>query len=240
MALAVRVHGYEADGEVWADAASADDVCAGGVSFILDRRVVVGQVLRLDLPLPRTLRSFDHHTPTVRVYALVRHVTLTASGYRVGTLFFGQNPPRGFEANPAGRFLLPDDLARGDFAAEGEPAPMPRPAPPAEPDVRPDPNGRRASERFAVLVNLLVEQADEWGEVLREELTVTDNVSEGGAQVRTTLELKTGDVVCIRETEGPFEGRAEVRGASVAADGIRRLHLRFLDGRAPKHLVRKR
>jgi hypothetical protein len=240
MALPVRVHGYEADGEVWADAASADDVCSGGVSFTLGRSVVVGQVLRLDLPLPRTLRSFDLSGPTHRVYALVRHVALTATGFRVGTLFFGKEPPRGFEANPAGRFLLPNDLQDGDPRAEGDPAIEPRPFPSPEPELPPDPNGRRRSERFEVLVNFLIQQADEWGEVLREELTVTDNVSEGGAQVRTTLELKTGDVVCIREAEGPFEGRAEVCGASIAPNGIRRLHLKFLDGRAPKHLVRTR
>jgi hypothetical protein len=235
MALPVQVHGYAADGEVWADVASADDVSSGGVSFTLERAVEVGQVLRLDLPLPRTLRSFDQGAPTHRVYALVRNVTLTQSGYRVGTMFFGREPPRGFETNPAARFLFPGDVEAKEARPDGPPRA-------AEPEVEepPDPNGRRRSERFELLVNLLLQQADEWGEILREELTVTDNLSEGGARVRTTLELKPGDVVCVKETEGSFEGRAQVRGASLGPDGIRRLHLKFLDGKAPRHLVRKR
>jgi hypothetical protein len=230
----VRVHGYAADGEVWADVASADGVSSGGVSFTLERAVEVGQVLRLDLPLPRTLRSFDQGAPSHRVYALVRNVTLTQTGYRVGTMFFGREPPKGFEANPSARFLFPDDVETKDAPAGARPKA-------AEPEEEPpDPNGRRRSERFELLVNLLVQQADEWGEILREELTVTDNLSEGGARVRTTLELKPGDVVCVKEAEGSFEGRAQVRGASLGSDGIRRLHIKFLDGKAPRHLVRKR
>lgn len=231
----MRVHGYAADGEVWADVASADSVSSGGVSFTLERPVEVGQVLRLDLPLPRTLRSFEPAAPSHRVYALVRNVTLTQAGYRVGTMFFGREPPRGFETNPAARFLFPGDVE----------TPAARPAgasPGAQPETQmpADPNGRRASERFELLVNLLIQEADEWGEILREELTVTDNLSEGGARVRTTLELQSGDVVCVKEADGSFEGRARVCGASLGSDGIRRLHLKFLDGKAPRHLVRKR
>jgi hypothetical protein len=236
MALAVRVHGYDASGEVWADVASADDVSSGGVSFTLERRVAVGQVLRLDLPLPRTLRSFEHNAPTHRVYALVRNIALTATGYRVGTMFFGREPQRGFETNPSGRFLFPGDLEEEEGSG---PSPAPQAAVESESDAAPDPTGRRQSERFEVLVNFLVQQADEWGEILREELTVTDNVSAGGARLRTTLELRAGEVVCVKEADGPFEGRAEVCGATVGSDGVRRLHIRFLDGRSPKHLVRK-
>jgi hypothetical protein len=96
-------------------------------------------------------------------------------------------------------------------------------------DVDPS-SGRRQNERLELLVNLLIQQADEWGEILKEELTVTDNLGQGGAQVRTTLELNTGEVVYVREAQG---------GVSRGADGIRRLHLRFLDGRVPTHLIRK-
>jgi hypothetical protein len=239
MSIPVHVHGYEESGDVWVEVASVEDVSAGGVSFALEREVFVGQVLRLDLALPRTLRAYDHQEQTHRVYALVRHVTLTATGSRVGTMFFGKEPPRGFEAHPAGRFLLPWDV-HGQDGGEKHATPKAR-------QERPEPDsaqadvaaGRRRSARFDLLVNLLIQQADEWGEILKEELTVTDNLGSGGAQIRTTLELRTGDVVYVREAQGPFEARAQVCGTSRGPDGIRRLHLRFLDGRAPNHLIRK-
>jgi len=237
MSIPVHVHGYESHGDVWVEVSAAFDLCSGGASFLLEREVVVGQVLRLDLPLPRTLRSFDPLEPTHRVYALVRNVALSQNGYRVGTMFFGKHPPRGFEANPAGRFLLPWDVNPASAPAPSVHRPA-RHA--AEPELPTDPTGRRRAERFDVLVNLLIQQADEWGEVLKEELTVTDDLGQGGAKVRTTLELVPGDVVLVRESGGPFEARAEVCGASLGADGVRRLHLKFLHGKAPMHLIRKR
>jgi len=228
----VEVHGYEESGDVWREMALVENVSAGGVSFSLEREAFVGQVLRLDLALPRPLRTYDKDAPTFRIYALVRHVTLMQDGCRVGTMFFGKEPPRGFESNPAGRYLLPWDVR--------EALPGPQDAVPSGEADHPDPtHGRRQSERYELLVNLLVQQADEWGEVLKEELTVTDNLGRGGARIRTTLELKAGDLVYVRENAGDFEARAEVCGTSRGADGIRRLHLRFLDGRSPGHLIRK-
>jgi hypothetical protein len=233
--IPVHVHGYDGDGDVWVEVSSAFDVSAGGVSFLLERRVHMGQVLRIDIALPRTLRNFDPLAPTYRVYILVRDILLTQDGFRIGAMFFGREPPRGFERNPAGRFLLPWDSPPD----ESEPAAWSRPGRNAEgePKLPVDPSGRRQSERFEVLVNLLVQQADEWGAILREELTVTDNLGTGGAQLRTTLALAPGDVVFVREADGSFEARAKVCGASLGTDRIRRLHLKFLDGKVPTHLI---
>jgi hypothetical protein len=232
LGVSVEVHGYEESGDVWREMALVENVSAGGVSFSLEREAFVGQVLRLDLALPRALRSYDEDAPTLRIYALVRHVALTADGCRVGTMFFGKEPPRGFESNPAGRYLLPWDVREGP--------PDRQEVLPFDEEAHPDPtHGRRRSERYELLVNLLVQQADEWGEVLKEELTVTDNLGRGGARIRTTLELKPGDLVYVRENAGGFETRAEVCGTSRGADGVCRLHLRFLDGRSPNHLIRK-
>jgi hypothetical protein len=239
-ALPVQIHGYNSEGDVWAEVSAAFDVSSGGVAFLLERPVQVGQVLRVDLPLPRTLRSFDATAPTYRVFVLVRNVLLSQEGYRIGTMFFGKEPPRGFEGNPAGRFLLPWDRPEEPPPltwASSSPPPPPRHE--DEPKLPVDPDGRRQSERFEVLVNLLVQQADEWGEILKEELTVTDNLGNGGAQLRTTLALTPGDVVFVREMDGSFETRAEVCGASVGNDGIRRLHLKFIGGKTPAHLIPK-
>jgi hypothetical protein len=47
--------------------------------------------------------------------------------------------------------------------------------------------------------------------------------------VLTTLDFSKGDVILLREADGDFATRAEVRGVLPGEHGIVRLHLRFLD-----------
>jgi len=234
--IPLRAHGYEADGEVWEEVATVEDVTSQGVSFALERVVDIGRVLRLDLALPRTLRDFDRLAPTYRVYAVVRHVVRTPGGCRVGTLFLGKSPPRGFESHPAGLFLMPDEMP-DDVPATG--ANRPRPLTEVSP-VPGDPAGSRSEERLPILVNLVVRRTGKRGIVLEEELTVSDNLSLGGAEIRTSLDLATGEVIEVAEASGPFKTRAEVCEVPQGHDGIRRLHVRFLGNHPPTHLIRTR
>jgi hypothetical protein len=90
----------------------------------------------------------------------------------------------------------------------------------------------------SLFVNFTLQQVDEWGTVLQEELTVADNLSRGGAHVMTSLEFAKSDVIQLEETGGGgFATRAEVRGVKRGKDGIIRLHLRFLDGQTPDRLL---
>jgi len=231
VSLPVRVMGYEADAMSWQELTETDDLSEGGLSFRVRRPVFKGQVLRMALPMPKRLRRFDRQEPAYRIYGIVREAVLEAGVCRVGVMFYGKEPPAGFEENPAARFRLPSD-------AEG-PRPSPRVSPKPE-EEKPDPYGRRAAERFDIFVEFFMELVDEWGTVLQEERTVAENISKGGARLLTARVLAKGDVVVLREVGGPFETRAEVRDTKVGKDGIRRLRVRFLDGRSPSHLVRRR
>ena len=90
-----------------------------------------------------------------------------------------------------------------------------------------------------LFVNFTIQQVDEWGAVLQEELTVADNVSRGGARMMTTLSFQVGDVLLVQEAGGGFATRAEVRGVTRAQPTIERLHLRFIDRQAPDRLLRQ-
>lgn len=240
--LPVHIKGYESDGSAWEFDSTTLDASTSGVCFSIPRPVVRGQCLWLALPLPNDLRRYDIQGPTYPVFSLVRSVESSGASWRVGTLFFGTQPPPGFDKNPGARYLFRSDLA-DEPAPAAEPAPVaphPKHAPDPEPLAPPDPQGRRQHERFELFVNFALQQADEWGAVLGEELTVAENISRGGVRLKTTVRLGKGDVVFIREMGGPFEARAEVRNSYVAADRVRRLNLAFLDGRVPEHLVRKR
>jgi hypothetical protein len=59
------------------------------------------------------------------------------------------------------------------------------------------------------------------------------------ARVMTSLPFQVGDVLLLREaSRGGFETRAEVRGVTRVQPTVDRLHLRFVDGRAPQRLLR--
>jgi PilZ domain len=257
LSIPVRVQGFEPDGTTWNEAASTADVSAGGASFPLDRDVALGQVLLLILPLPQRLRQYDVNAGAYRVYALVRGIQHKPSGYRVGTMFFGKVPPKGFVDRPWARFLLPSDLPAGTTAVAAAPpevspqatvpqAPAKPPAPPptvpeaapaASPVQAPSHAERRRYPRFRLFVNFTLQQVDEWGAVLQEELTVANTLGKGGADVMTTLDLVAGDVVQVQEAGGGFATRAEIRAITRGSDGVGRLHLKFIDRLVPDRML---
>jgi len=238
LGVPVKIRGHEPDGTPWEEQATTVDSSSGGIAFPTGHSVSKGQILHLTLPLPTSLREYDFQAPEYRVYTLVRDATPQDNGhtaYRVGAMFFGRIPPRGYDKSPGARFLLPWDAPAED---QPEPSPPPRPAPSATPpnSFQPAPGDRRHFERRDVFVNLTLQQEDEWGMVLHEELTVTENIGKGGARVMTVFGFNKGDVLVVQEMGGDFTTRAEVR--DVASNGrIRRLFLKFLDHQPPDRLL---
>jgi hypothetical protein len=53
----------------------------------------------------------------------------------------------------------------------------------------------------------------------------------------TSLRFAKGDVLILQEVDGDFVCRAEVRHAWVGSDRVRRMNLKFLDGRQPTHVL---
>lgn len=70
--LPVRAQGYDPDGSPWAEMATSADASMGGAAVDLRHPVRVGQVVQLQMPLPRRFRAFDPSSPAYRVYAVVR------------------------------------------------------------------------------------------------------------------------------------------------------------------------
>jgi hypothetical protein len=132
LAIPVRVQGFLTDGGTWEEITTTVDVSYGGACFSLGHDAELGQVLLLSLALPKRLRQFDLTNATYRVYSLVRGVRRRGELPRVGVMFFGKDPPRGFQERPAARYLLPSDsvvnapaphgLRGGDTPFAGTPA----------------------------------------------------------------------------------------------------------------------
>ncbi len=327
----MRVQGYTANGSTWEEFSTTDDVSLGGACFPLGHDVELGQILFITLALPKRLRQYDLQDSTYRVYTLVRTVRRRPDQHRVGVMYFGKYPPRGFHDRPGARYLLPSDSQEvtpeqlgledvppedtsdvppetappeetmdspADVAApepktmpsmspamgtprsakrpapqtplpsppEVTPTPPPAPQPPPvtwgpdpDPEPRPGvppppapsapavefhpsrekPDDRRGDPRAQIWVNFTIEQVDEFGAVLQEELTVADNVSRGGARMMTTLTFQAGDVILVQEAGGGFATRAEVCSITRSQPTTERLHLKFLDRKAPDRLLRQ-
>jgi hypothetical protein len=207
--LPVHVKGHDPDGLAWDEMTQSEDACFGGVSFPLKHPAFLGQALLLSLPLPKAFRQYALTDTSYRVYGLVRDIYNLGNTVRVGVMFLGKNPPRGYEANPGGRYLLPTD-------------------PP------PSPKERRGGNRVDVFVNLKLIRAN--GSIQAEQ-TVTENLSRGGVRVMTSLPVQPGEIILIEDAAGRFSLRAEIRNVFVGKDGIPRLNLRFIDGQAPDSLI---
>ncbi|HET7294447.1 MAG TPA: PilZ domain-containing protein [Vicinamibacteria bacterium] len=227
--MPVQVRTYSPKGAPWEEEALMQDVSTGGMAFRSLLPLRKGQVVQLEAPVPKSLRQFGKETDRYHVYAIVRNVLVDDEGCRIGVMFFGKEPPRGYERNPAARYLLPSDL-------QTERRRPKRPHP--EPEAPTDPAGKRRHERFDMFVELELFHVDEWGTLLEEERTVAENISLGGARVLTNHTFAVGDVIVVREVGGAFKARAEIVGTYVGANSVRRLNLKFLDGVGPTHLVK--
>jgi len=119
LAIPLRVQGFLADGGTWEELTTTVDVSYGGACFSLGHEAELGQVLLLSLALPKRLRQYDLTASTYRVYSLVRGVRRRPEHPRLGVMFFGKYPPRGFQDRPAARYLLPSDSIANAPAPHG-------------------------------------------------------------------------------------------------------------------------
>lgn len=215
--LPVFVRGHGRDGP-WEETTNTYDVCHGGVALALTHKVPMGAVLHLSLPLPDIFRRYDSTATSYRVWVLVRNSDAQGPPYRTGAMFLGKQPPRGYEQNPAGLFFMPSD---------------PQPAG-AVPRVEP---------RYPLLLTVRLRRMDEQCEGGPEELTITEDVSLGGARVRTTLPVARGELVSLAELDGPFRVSALVQNVAQGADKVVRLNLQFMNeaeaAAAVKDLLRR-
>jgi hypothetical protein len=210
--LPVRVQGHDAKNQAWEEMAAMENTSFGGAAMRIKRSVARGQVLFLALPLPKHFRHYDLSEAFYRVYALVRHTVLAGTEYKVGVLFLGKNPPKGYDTNPGGLYLLPTD-----------PPPVTK-------------EERRKWQRMEVFVNVRLRWTTPEGLEV-EEQTIAENIGRGGARVMTSLAVTKGDVLRMEEVDGDFQVRAQICNVYIGPDHIPRLNLRFLDAAAPDRLL---
>jgi hypothetical protein len=80
---------------------------------------------------------------------------------------------------------------------------------------------------------MLIEILNEEGEVEASEHTVTENISQQGAVIYTTLSLPVGRFIRLSSKQFKLSVYAAVRGFSTGPTGIPRIHVEFIDRQWP-------
>ncbi len=224
--LPVRVHCRETPDFEWIEITRLVDVTPFGAGFTLKHPIEKGRLLHMTIPMPRQLRVFDHVEDQYKVWALVRYANSLpgaddkAPSFGVGVAFVGKYPPKSYEENPAKRYEIAasatDTITLEDIDQTAESS-----------------AGQREHTRHNIPVDMLLETLDEKGGVALSESTVTENISQKGATLFTSLDIPPGRFVRLTSQQYSLTVFAAVRSASTGADGIRRIHVEFIDQEWP-------
>jgi tetratricopeptide (TPR) repeat protein len=173
--------------------------------------------------------------------AVVRHHFVAPDNIpRVGLEFSGVEAPDRLVATEEQRQTLRASRVTFSAPVTTQPAAAPAARGSAGPATR---AGKAASERrrhnrLGITVNLILTKLGPEGRVVKQERTIADNISRGGARILTSIpDLALGDAVVVKELEGDFEARGVVRNLVKGPDSIPRVGIEFLDHAAPDRLV---
>jgi hypothetical protein len=226
LSLPVRIVCRETLNFEWMEVTRLHDVTPFGAGFTLKRPTEKGRILHMTIPLPRQLRVFDYAEEQYRTYALVRHMRPqyanepgSKSVFNVGVAFIGKRPPSTYAAEPWRRYVISTPKLE-TLANVEEMVPL------ATTD-------QRRYTRHNIGVDVLVEVLGEKGEFAESEKTVTEDISVNGATIFTTLTVPIGRFIRVTSDHYQIAAFAAIRGRSIGADGIPRIHVEFIDKEWP-------
>jgi hypothetical protein len=229
LALPTRVEVKVDKKFAWNEITRLEDISAFGAAFKLKRPVKRGRLMLISLPMPRQLRCYDYLEPQYRIWGLVRRCLAVGNepgnqAYAVGVAFIGKNPPQAFIDDPSKLYDI-SDREDGGLWQLREMEDMP--------DESELPAYLRRHTRFAIPETLLIEMLDENGDVAASEVTVTENISLGGAAVFTSFAVESGSFLRVKSERHDLSIISIVRGKHLGEDGINRLHIEFIDNLFP-------
>ncbi len=215
--LPVGVRWRERTGEERRETSQLLNVTPRSATLTLEAPPDLGQLLCLTLP-------GSHRAPGAapnNLWALVWATAEAGKRHSVSVVFVCEEVPvgRGEQCEPLFSYLAEED---GRFRLQMMMA-----------DSALGNHDKRRESRVSIPVEVTLEELADDGAVERRELTVTENLSRGGAAVWTSLPAAEGRRVKLSSDLHGVSLTAVVRLRRTGPDGITRLHLEFADGRWP-------
>ena len=206
------------------------DVTPFGARFPLPRPIDIGRLLQLTAAMPRQLRVFDHVEDQYRVWAIVRNVKLLEQAtpkdplIEAGVAFIGKRPPRSYQNNPERRYdIAQTKLESAMWAAREDSVDQLTVVNTAD---------KRKESRQMIPVDVVID-VFEGGLLVKNEQTVTENISRSGAAVFTAMDVRPGTFVKVTSDRYNTRALAVVRARRLGKDGMTRLHLEFVGSEWP-------
>jgi hypothetical protein len=218
---------YKDNGETWKETAVVHSASRAGAGLNVSRPCAVGRLVTLVLPLATSLRAYDFHErlyPVMGVVQYCHEITLDGQiSYNIGVAFIGKNIPKSYSADSSQNYRLSGMDANGLWKIA---------------EVEKDFNVRRHSRFWVeVEVSLTILQKDR--KAVCKDVTATQDISAGGAALRSAVVANIGDKVKFTCKKYNFFSMAIVRGRSVDGGDQPTIHLEFLDAQFPIHLLPK-
>jgi hypothetical protein len=219
LTMPVRVEGKKSPGAPWNEVTRFQTVSPFGAGFAIRVPVAIGQLVQLTAPLPQKLRRFDYSEQQYRVWGLVRYCNPGNSAYEIGVAFLGKHAPASYHEDSTAIYELVGFDENGlTKLGDGRDVPA---------ELTPEP--ARRHPRYPIPVEIYLETLDSNQKATDYEITVSENLSVGGAAVFASIEVAVGDLVRVNFMAFNVSILARVRNRRIGQDGMPRLHLEFID-----------
>jgi hypothetical protein len=201
LSIPVEVTGYNENSSDWREAVQSLDLNRSGGRILLRRRVLVGNILFLRMPMPTVLRKHEYIDQIYGTYAIVRWIRPPRDGFRlVGVEFIGEVPPPGFPERPWATFHISRRQA-------GE---------------------RRAEPRDGLSEAIEIEYFDESEQLIMKNSGFMEDISNSGARVCAQQPPSDADLIRIIRPKLSVSLFALVRNRFKGRDGYERLCVQFI------------
>lgn len=201
LSIPVAVTGFDEGGIDWHEAVQSVDLSRSGCCLLLRRRLQVGSVLYLRMPMPLVLRSHEFLDQTYGTYAIVRWIRPPRDGFRVvGVQFIGEFPPPGFRQHPWATFSINTWDGRD----------------------------RRTEARESVSEAIEIEYFDESEQLIRKGFGFIEDISTGGVRVCSERPPLESDFLRIIRPKLCLSAFALVRNRYKGRDGYERICAQFI------------
>ncbi len=230
LALPARILVRESVDNEWTVMTRLVDVTPFGARFPLPRPVDIGRLLQLTAAMPRQLRVFDHVEDQYRVWSIVRNVKLLERTtpkdpwVEVGVAFIGKRPPNSYQNHPERRYEIAQSKLESAMWSAREDS--------VDQLTEVNTEDKRRESRQMIPVDILID-VFEGDKLVKNERTVTENISRSGAAIFTAMEIGPGAFVKVTSDTYNTTVLGVVRARRVGRDGITRLHLEFLGSEWP-------
>lgn len=212
----------ESPNDAWKEVTAVTTVSKNGAGFSLSRKVEVGRLVSLVLPMPVEFRAYDENTELYPVLGLVQHVTESNIDgniiYQVGVGFVGKEIPESFKNDPTQSYRFSGVAENGLWKVTE-----------ANSTFKP-----RKNPRFWRSIELTISQMKRGRDDAAKASVKSKDISASGLSVACDLDVEIGEKVKIACTSYDFYSIAEIRNRKVSKDGRETtLHLQFIDEEFP-------